>query len=148
MHRREIFRQTWPALGILFIAPGVFSAGALVYPSETSHANGVSLQVTYESVVHLHEPTVLTLFVMNPFGNKGQFSIRAGKDLTDAFSVVDIHPEPLSIYKGLKETVYLFPAGGTATLTFTLMPESIGKTANTLQFGVDPPIGFSMTTLR
>lgn len=140
--------QAWSAVGLLLIAPGVLTFEALAPHSPTVQAAGLNLEVAYAPVVHLGKPTTISLSTMSVFGNKGQFSIRIGKRLTENFSITDITPAPLAIHTSDRggETLYSFSRGGKDAVTFTLVPRTIGRTAATMQYGLDPPVPFSITT--
>ncbi|MHB8710563.1 MAG: hypothetical protein ACYC6X_03385 [Minisyncoccota bacterium] len=128
--------------------PSVFGGGVVTAQPLVAHASGINLRVTYEPTTHLQEPTTLSLSITSIFGSKGKFSIRAGRVFSDAFLVSRINPEPLSILVGQDETVYMFPPTDNGIVTFTLTPKRIGVTATTLQYDVDPPVGFFMNTVR
>lgn len=147
VHGRTMLRRGWPALPLLLFIPGAFNGGVLAHSSTLSHVSGTSMEVAYEPTVRLHEPSTLSLSVMNVFGYQGQFSIRIEKRLSDNFSVLQVSPKPLSTNVNQYETVYLFSATGDNSVAFTLMPKVVGKTAATLQYGTDPPVAFSITTL-
>lgn len=139
--------QAWLAPGILLITFPVLGSGILSQASTASHASGIDLEVTYESVAHLHKPITVSLSVMNIFGSVGQFSIRAGQELSDNFSVLQINPRPVSVHVDRGVTLYLFTAKNTNTITFTFMPRLAGETAATFQYDLDPPVAFSINTL-
>lgn len=138
--------QAWP-VSILLIAPGIMTVDALTPHVETSHAAGLNLDVSFEPSVHLHKPTTLSLSTMSVFGTKGQFSIRIGKKLLDNFAISLIEPQPMSIGTDGNQSVYMFRAGGKDAVRITLIPKVVGRTAATLQYGLDPPVPFSITTL-
>jgi hypothetical protein len=102
--------------------------------------------VAYAPAVHLRQPTVLSLSTMSVFGNKGHFSIRVGQKLLQNFSISHITPEPLTSYTDGGEHIYGFSGGGKNAVSITLMPNVLGRTAGTLQYGLDPPVPFSITT--
>lgn len=140
--------QIWSAVGLLLVVPGMLTFEALAPRSPTRQVAGLNLEVTYAPVVHLGKPTTVSLSTMSVFGNKGQFSIRVGKKLTENFSITDITPAPLSIHTSDRggETLYSFSRGGKDAVTFTLIPKTVGRTAATMQYGLDPPVPFSITT--
>lgn len=138
-------------LGILFFIPGmsgVINNDVTANTATLSHVSGVSMDVAYEPIVHLNEPTTVSLSMMSVYGNKSQFSIRVGQRLLDRFTISEINPKPLSIRDGLGETIFLFPVVNDNTVLFTFVPTEIGKTAATLQNGTDPPVAFTLTTVR
>lgn len=140
--------QAWPAVGgLLLIAPGMFAAAALGPHAAISHVSGLNLDIAYAPVAHLRQPTTLVLTTMSVFGTKGNFSLRIGKKLLENFSIISISPEPLVIAVDGGENNYRFLGGGKDAVTFTLMPKHAGRTAATLQYGLDPPIAFTITTV-
>lgn len=145
---RPMRPQRLSAIGLLIIVPGIFTFEALAPHSPTIQATGLNLEVAYAPVVHLVKPTAISLSTMSVFGNKGQFSIRIGKKLAENFSITDITPAPLAIHTSDRggETLYSFSKGGKDAVTFTLVPRTIGRTAATMQYGLDPPVPFSITT--
>ena len=147
VHGRPVLRQAWPALGLLLIIPGVFNAGVISNTSEKSQANAINMHVEYAPTAYLYKPTILSISIMNALRNKGEFSIRVEKKLLDDFAVTRIEPEPVSTNIGTREITYRFSDLGYRILTFTLMPKKLGTTAVTLQFGIDPPVAFSIKTL-
>jgi hypothetical protein len=144
---RPVLRQGWPALGLLFVLPGVFGGGVLTNAFETSRANGINMTAEYESAVHLHTPTTITLSITSIFRNTGQFSIRVENKLSEHFSISQIDPQPFLTRVDKSGTVYFFSAIKNNTLIFTLIPEAIGRSAVTLQYNVDTPVAFSITTI-
>lgn len=140
--------RAWPALSILLIAPGIFTFEALVPPSSmVMHAAGLNLDVAYAPIVHLQQPTSISLSTMSVFGTKGHFSIRVGQKLSDNFTITNITPAPLAVHTSDRgEVSYSFSGGGRDAVTLTLVPKMLGRTAATLQYGLDPPIPFSITT--
>ncbi|MHB8660421.1 MAG: hypothetical protein ACYC75_00560 [Minisyncoccota bacterium] len=138
--------QAWLAPGVLLISFPAFSAVITAQPFAPSHASGINMEVAYEPIARLGEPTTLSLSPMSMFGNKGEFSIRVGKALSDNFSISQINPQPLSTRTDLDGVLYLFSAADMNTLTLTLVPKFVGETAATLQYDLDPPIAFSINT--
>lgn len=147
IRHRPVLYQAWPAVGVLLIAPGIITVDALTPHAEMSHAAGLNLDIAYEPAVHRHQPTTLSLSTMSIFGTKGQFSVRIGKKLLDNFAISNIDPQPVSSGTDGDQSIYTFPAGGKDAVRITLMPKVVGKTAATLQYGLDPPVPFSITTL-
>ncbi len=139
--------QAWLAPGILLITFPVLGSGLLSQASTAFHASGVDIEITYEPVAHLHKPITVSLSVMNIFGSVGQFSIRAGQELSDNFSVLQINPRPISVRVNQGVTLYLFSAKNTNIIAFTLTPKLVGETAATFQYDLDPPVAFSVNTL-
>lgn len=147
LHTHQIARPKALAVGLLLIAPSIFTLEALAPHSPTVQAAGLNLEVTYAPVVHLGQPTAVSLSTMSVFGTKGQFSIRVGKKLTENFSIVDIAPAPTAIHTSDRgETSYSFRGGGKDAVTFTLVPRVVGRTPATMQYGLDAPVPFSITT--
>lgn len=144
---RPAFPQSLSVLGMLLIAPGLFTVGALLPHSDMSQVSGLNLNVRYTPTNRINEPTLIVLSTMSVFGTKGQFSIRVGKNITENFSISNISPEPLRERLDGNQTVYVFSGGGNNAVTFTLIPKIVGRTAATLQYGLDPPIAFSLSTL-
>lgn len=145
-HRPSLPRS-WPAVGIILIAPGIFTFDSLAAQSALTHAAGLNLDVAYAPVAHLHVPTTLTLTTMSVFGAKGHFSLRIGKSLGQNFSIASITPQPLTTSVDGNETLYTFSGGGKDAVQITLVPKVVGRTAATLQYGLDPPVPFSVTTM-
>jgi hypothetical protein len=147
-HRSRLgLPQKWPAVGLLLIAPGIFSIDALAPHTGLAHAAGLNLDIGYVPTVHLHTPTTLTLSTMSVFGTKGQFSIRLGKKLLDNFTIAEITPKPLSARIDGNQYIYFFSGGGKDAVQFSLVPKVVGRTAATIQYGLDPPVPFSITTV-
>lgn len=141
-------RQAWPAMGgLLLLAPGMLTVGAFAPHTALAHVSGLNLDIAYATVVHVRQPTTLTLSTMSVFGAKGHFSLRLGQKLLENFSIVQITPEPIASSTEGGETIYSFSGGGKDAVTLTLMPKTLGKTAATLQYGLDTPIPFSITTV-
>lgn len=145
--RRPALKKAWPAVGLLLIAPGIVTFDALVPHSPVSHAAGLNLDIGYASTVHLNQPMTLTLSTMSVFGSKGHFSLRVGKKLLENFSIAEINPQPLSSGVDGDQNIYTFSGGGKDAVTMTLIPKMVGRTAATLQYGLDPPVPFSIATV-
>lgn len=144
-HDRSL--KKWPALGgLLLIAPGMLTIGAFASHGTEVHVSGLNLDVAYAPTAHLRQPTDLTLSTMSVFGNKGHFSLRVGQKLLQNFSISHITPEPLASSTDGGEVIYTFAGGGKDAVVITLLPNILGRTAGTLQYGLDPPVPFSITT--
>jgi hypothetical protein len=139
--------RSWPAMSLLLIAPGIVTVDALTLHSEIEHASGLNLDVAYAPVTHLNQPSTLTLSTMSVFGTHGHFSLRIGGKLEQNFSITSVTPKPLSVDTDRGETVYTFTGGGKNAVTLTVMPHALGRTAATIQYGLDPPVPFSLSTV-
>lgn len=146
-NRPLVPRKAWPAFGLLLIVPGILTIDALIPRPGLSHAAGLNLDVTYASTVHLNRATTLTLSTMSVFGNKGHFSVRIGTKLLENFAITEIQPQPLSALIDGNQSIYTFSGGGKDAVKMTLIPKVIGRTAATLQYGLDPPVPFSISTV-
>lgn len=147
VHRKLVaFRRAWP-VGLLLIAPGMFSVDALLPRSQLLHATGLNLDVAYEPTAYLHKPTTVSLSTMSVFGTKGHFSVRAGKRLLENFTISDISPQPIATEVDGDQSIFIFSTGGKDAVKITLVPKTVGRTAATLQYGLDPPVPFSITTV-
>ncbi len=142
-----LVRQYGPPLSPLLLVPAVFGAGVMTaFPASLS-ATGIHLNVRYAPTAHLYHTSALELTALSPFGDEGEFTIRVGQKLLDDFDIAAVHPQPVAIHVGANETSYVFSHVKRGQVTFTLVAQSIGKTAATLQYGVDPPIAFVLNTL-
>lgn len=147
IEKRPLF-QTWPAVGgLLLIGPGMLSAVMLGPNAPIVHASGLNLDIAYAPVAHMHQPFTLVLSTMSVFGTKGHFNLRVGEKLLENFSIASITPDPVAQTTSDGEEIYSFAGGGKDAVTLTLVPEHTGRTAATLQYGLDPPIPFSLTTV-
>jgi hypothetical protein len=147
-HDPKLLRRALPAVGgLLLIVPGVFTVDALASQGSLSHATGLDMEVAYTPTAHLRTPTTVTISTMSVFGTKGHFSLRIGKKLRENFSITSITPQPLTADTDGNESVYTFTGGGKDAVQITLVPNVVGRTAATIQYGLDPPIPFSLTTV-
>jgi hypothetical protein len=144
--RHPFLARPWPAVGVLLIVPGIFTIDSLAPHASIVHAAGLNLDIAYAPTAHLNRPATLTLSTMSVFGARGHFSLRIGKKLKENFSIASISPKPLTSNTDGDESVYTFTGGGKDAVEITLVPNTIGRTAATIQYGLDPPVPFSITT--
>ena len=146
--RNKLYRMrgnVWPALGALLIVPGaagVFAGGDL----HLEQATGLSIEVAYYTEVHRALPTEWQVTLLKKHSATGRYQLRFDEKDFKKFKVESVSPEPLEVRRESGELIFVF--GGNATTTrFAVLPTSVGKESVTVQYGVDTPVAFLVTTL-